>query len=72
MAKAISYLKKGTLDGECHPSRCGNKDVRRRNDAFGLWGHLIVVIFEEDCEKNIKALGYFEDFKTLKVLQIRA
>ena len=33
---------------------------------------LIGMIFEEDCEKSIKALGYFEDFRTLKVLQIQA
>jgi len=29
-----SYLKKGSIEGECHPSGCGNKDVRRRNDVF--------------------------------------
>ena len=60
-------MKKGSFEGECHPLECGNKDARRRNDAFlgsfdsdNLWRRL---------QKSIKALGSSEELRTLKVLQ---
>jgi len=65
MVKAISYMK-GSFEGKCHPLGCGNKIARGRNDAFRLWDHLTVIIFEEDCEK---ALKLWVLLRTLKVLQ---
>ena len=66
MAKATSYLKKGSFDGKCHPSGCGNKNARGRRNAFRLWDHLTVIIFEEECEN---ALKFWVLLRTLKVLQ---
>jgi len=63
------YLKKGSFEKECHPSRCGNKNARGRNDVFQLWDNLTVIIFEEDCEKVLKLWVLL---RTLKVLQVRA
>ena len=73
MAKTISYLKKGPFEGKCHPLGCGNKNARRRNDAFRLWDHLTVIIYEEDCKKTLKVWVLLRTLKvllrTLKVLQ---
>jgi len=38
MAKAISYLKKSSLEGGHHPSRHGHESTR--GNAFRFWNHL--------------------------------
>ena len=50
IVKTIPYLKKGSFEGECHPSGCDNKNAGGRNDAFRLWDRLTVIIYEKDYE----------------------